>query len=100
LLRLHAPGEPDAALPEIHEQFRKASDEPAKRNLILLLENEHTCNTATGAEAASALAVSNVYDLLPKIASATSTAKTGCGLRKARRRASRSALALSSGTAD
>jgi len=48
--------EPKPFLPEIHEQLRKASVALAKENLILLLENEHTCNTATGAEAAATLA--------------------------------------------
>jgi len=43
-------------LPEIHEQLRKAATRMAKDNLIFLLENEHTCNTATGAEAARTLA--------------------------------------------
>ena len=47
---------PKPVLPEIREQLRKASTALAKHNLILLLENEHTCNTATGAEAAATLA--------------------------------------------
>jgi L-ribulose-5-phosphate 3-epimerase len=48
--------DPAPFLPEIHEQLRKASATLAKDNMILLLENEHTCNTATGAEAARTLA--------------------------------------------
>jgi L-ribulose-5-phosphate 3-epimerase len=81
--------DPKPARPEIHEQLRKAAGTLAKDNLILLLENEHTCNTATGAEAAATLAAvenknfmlnwdpgnaaaagetpyPNGYDLLPK----------------------------------
>jgi L-ribulose-5-phosphate 3-epimerase len=41
---------------QIHEHLRSASATLAKDNMILLLENEHTCNTATGAEAARTLA--------------------------------------------
>jgi L-ribulose-5-phosphate 3-epimerase len=48
--------DPKPMLPEIHETLRKAADTVAKHKLILLLENEHTCNTATGAEAAATLA--------------------------------------------
>ena len=81
--------DPKPVLPEIREQLRKASEVLAKQKLILLLENEHTCNTATGAEAAATLAAvrnanfmlnwdpgnaaaagetpyPNGYDLLPK----------------------------------
>jgi sugar phosphate isomerase/epimerase len=47
---------PEPFRSEIYEQLRKASTALAKENLILLLENEHTCNTATGAEAAATLA--------------------------------------------
>jgi len=43
-------------LPAIHEQLRKTAEVLAKDKLILLLENEQTCNTATGAEAAATLA--------------------------------------------
>lgn len=80
---------PRPALPQIHDQLRKAADQLAKHKLILVLENEHTCNTATGAEAAATLAAvpnpnfmlnwdpgnaaaagdtpyPNGYDLLPK----------------------------------
>lgn len=71
------------------EKLRKAAEVCAKSNLILLLENEMTCNTATGAESARVLAAipnknfmlnwdpgnaaaagstpyPNGYDLLPK----------------------------------
>jgi sugar phosphate isomerase/epimerase len=47
---------PAPARPAIHEELRKASTRLAKDNLVLLLENEHTCNTATGPEAAATLA--------------------------------------------
>jgi L-ribulose-5-phosphate 3-epimerase len=40
----------------INEQLRKAARRCAKDKLILLLENEMSCNTATGEEAAAALA--------------------------------------------
>jgi len=39
----------------IDDKLREASDKAAKKNIILLLENEHECNTATGAEAARTL---------------------------------------------
>jgi sugar phosphate isomerase/epimerase len=81
--------DPKPFLPEIHEQLRKASTRMAKDNLIFLLENEQSCNTATGAESARTLAAvqntnfmlnwdpgnaadagevpfPNGYDLLPK----------------------------------
>ena len=45
-----------AARPEINEHLRKASTRLAKENMILLLENEQSCNTSTGAEAAQVLA--------------------------------------------
>lgn len=48
--------DPKPHLPEIYEQLRKASATLAKSNLILLLENELTCNTSTSAEAAATLA--------------------------------------------
>jgi L-ribulose-5-phosphate 3-epimerase len=48
--------DPKPFLPEIHEQLRKAAARMAKDNLIFLLENEQSCNTATGAEAARTLA--------------------------------------------
>jgi sugar phosphate isomerase/epimerase len=48
--------DPKPYLPEIREHLRKAADRMARENLILLLENEQSCNTATGAEAAQTLA--------------------------------------------
>jgi sugar phosphate isomerase/epimerase len=73
----------------INAKLQQAAERCAKHNLILLLENEMTCNTATGAEAAATLAAipnknfmlnwdpgnaaalggtpyPNGYDLLPK----------------------------------
>jgi sugar phosphate isomerase/epimerase len=43
-------------MPDIYEQLRKASAVLAKDNLVLLLENEQSCNTATGPEAAATMA--------------------------------------------
>jgi L-ribulose-5-phosphate 3-epimerase len=44
----------------MNEQLRKAAEVCAKSNIILLLENEMSCNTATGEEAAAVLkAISN-----------------------------------------
>ncbi|MGH9516949.1 MAG: sugar phosphate isomerase/epimerase family protein [Terriglobales bacterium] len=40
----------------INEVLRKAAEKVGKAGLILLLENEYACNTATGTEAAKALA--------------------------------------------
>jgi L-ribulose-5-phosphate 3-epimerase len=40
----------------INAKLREAADTAAKQNIILLLENELACNTATGAEAAKVLA--------------------------------------------
>jgi L-ribulose-5-phosphate 3-epimerase len=37
------------------ERLRKAADFAAKRGVVLAIENEHTCNTATGSEAARLL---------------------------------------------
>lgn len=48
--------DPKPFLPEIHEHLRKASDVLAKENMIFLLENEPSCNTATGVEAARTMA--------------------------------------------
>lgn len=39
----------------INSKLQQAADRCAKENLILLLENEMSCNTATGAEAAAVL---------------------------------------------
>lgn len=44
------------ARPVINEQLRKASARLAKENMILLLENEQSCNTSTGAQSAKVLA--------------------------------------------
>jgi len=40
----------------INDKLREAAEKLAKKNLILVLENESACNTATGAEAAKVLA--------------------------------------------
>lgn len=40
----------------INDKLRDAAEKVAKKNLILVLENESACNTATGAEAAKVLA--------------------------------------------
>jgi len=39
----------------IDEKLRDAAEKAAKKNIILILENEHECNTGTGAEAARTL---------------------------------------------
>jgi sugar phosphate isomerase/epimerase len=39
----------------IDDKLREAADKAAKKNIILVLENEFACNTATGAEAARTL---------------------------------------------
>ena len=39
----------------IDDKMREAADKAAKKNIILILENEYACNTATGAEAARLL---------------------------------------------
>lgn len=41
----------------IDDKMREAADKAAKKNIILVLENEYACNTATGAEAARLLSV-------------------------------------------
>src|SRR5207244_13466613 len=41
----------------IYEKLTEASNKAAKRGITLLLENEPSCNTATGAEAARTLGV-------------------------------------------
>ena len=48
--------DPAAARGEINEQLRKAAARAAKEDMVLLLENEQSCNTQTGAEAAATLA--------------------------------------------
>jgi L-ribulose-5-phosphate 3-epimerase len=40
---------------DIDDKLREAADKAAKKNIILILENEHECNTGTGAEAARTL---------------------------------------------
>src|SRR5205814_56116 len=39
----------------INDKLRDAADKAAKKGIILVLENESACNTATGAEAAKVL---------------------------------------------
>ncbi len=41
---------------EINSTLRKAAEKVAKQNLVLVLENEPSCNTATGPESAKVLA--------------------------------------------
>ncbi|MGA8067986.1 MAG: sugar phosphate isomerase/epimerase family protein [Terriglobales bacterium] len=49
----------------INDRLREAVDKAGKKNIILLLENESACNTATGAEAAEVLeAVKSPYLML------------------------------------
>ncbi|MFL6438290.1 MAG: sugar phosphate isomerase/epimerase family protein [Terriglobales bacterium] len=40
---------------DIDDKLREAADKAAKKNITLILENEHECNTGTGAEAARTL---------------------------------------------
>jgi sugar phosphate isomerase/epimerase len=40
---------------DIDDKLREAAEKAAKKNIILILENEHECNTGTGAEAARTL---------------------------------------------
>jgi sugar phosphate isomerase/epimerase len=40
---------------DIDNKLQEAADKAAKKNIILILENEHECNTGTGAEAARTL---------------------------------------------
>jgi sugar phosphate isomerase/epimerase len=42
--------------PAMNEKLREAAEKAAKKNIILILENEPACNTATAAEAAKVLA--------------------------------------------
>lgn len=81
--------DPKPYRPEINETLRKAAEKLGKQGLILVLENEMSCNTGTGKEAAEVLAAvqtpsfmlnwdpgnaatlgeipyPNGYDLLPK----------------------------------
>jgi len=39
----------------MNEKLRDAAEKAAKKNVILVLENEPACNTATAAEAAKVL---------------------------------------------
>ena len=48
----------------INEKLRDAADQAAKKNIVLVLENEAACNTATGAEAAKVLAAVNHPSLM------------------------------------
>jgi L-ribulose-5-phosphate 3-epimerase len=49
----------------INEKLKDAADKASKRGILLVLENEMTCNTATGAEAAKVLgAVKSTHLLL------------------------------------
>jgi L-ribulose-5-phosphate 3-epimerase len=50
--------DPDRAhyMPEIYEQLRKAAAVLAKDNLVLLLENEQSCNTVTAPEVVATMA--------------------------------------------
>ncbi len=48
--------DPDACFSRIVEALRALSDQAARHNLIIGLENEHACNIATGAETARLLA--------------------------------------------
>ena len=56
LFRLLAPPRPKPYRAAINAKLQKAAERCAKSTLILLLENEMSCNTATGAEAAATLA--------------------------------------------
>jgi len=40
---------------DIDDKLREAAEKAAKKNIILIIENEHECNTGTGAEAARTL---------------------------------------------
>jgi sugar phosphate isomerase/epimerase len=40
---------------DIDDKLRESADKAAKKNIILIIENEHECNTGTGAEAARTL---------------------------------------------
>lgn len=48
----------------INEELRKTAEKLGKQNLILVLENEPACNTATGAEAAKVLAAIETPSLM------------------------------------
>ena len=55
VLRFLALGRSGPYRTAINDKLRTAAETCAKSNLILLLENEMACNTATGAEAAAVL---------------------------------------------
>jgi len=44
----------------MNEKLRNAAEKAAKKDVILILENEAACNTATAAEAAKVLARSRL----------------------------------------
>lgn len=48
-LRVH-PADAEKAYPIIRDRMAKAAETAAKHNIILVLENEHTCNVGTGKE--------------------------------------------------
>jgi L-ribulose-5-phosphate 3-epimerase len=48
----------------INEKLRDAAEKAAKKNVILVLENEPACNTATAAEAANVLAAVSTPNLM------------------------------------
>jgi L-ribulose-5-phosphate 3-epimerase len=48
----------------INEKLRDATDKAAKKDVILVLENEPTCNTATAAEAAKVLGAISSHNLM------------------------------------
>jgi sugar phosphate isomerase/epimerase len=48
----------------INEKLRDAAEKAAKKNVILILENEPACNTATAAEAANVLKAVTSRNLL------------------------------------
>jgi sugar phosphate isomerase/epimerase len=49
---------------EINSALRKAAEKVAKQNLVLVLENEPSCNTATGPESAKVLAAIQTPSLM------------------------------------
>jgi L-ribulose-5-phosphate 3-epimerase len=48
----------------MNEKLREAAEEAAKKNVILILENEPACNTATAAEAAKVLGAISTPNLM------------------------------------
>ncbi|MGH9529437.1 MAG: sugar phosphate isomerase/epimerase family protein [Terriglobales bacterium] len=49
---------------QMNEQLRKAAQKAATKKIILLLENEHECNTATSAEAVRVLGAINLPNFM------------------------------------